>query len=116
MLRTMILRRDRDQPFDLVAVVSPDASHRPGDGPSPGGRLRFILRSALPRLPQRDLSSTDELLGLPDGQRLVILAGTEQRLSYAVQSRLGLEAIHPGRSGVLDAFATAHAANRPHRH
>jgi hypothetical protein len=24
-----------------------------------------------------------------------------------VQSRLGLEAIHPGRSGVLDAFATA---------
>jgi 4-amino-4-deoxy-L-arabinose transferase-like glycosyltransferase len=107
MLRTMILRRDRDRPFDLVAVVSPDSSLFPPDAPAPGGRLRFILRSALPRLSQRDLSSTDELLALPEGQRLVILSGSEQRLSYAVQSRLGLEAIHPGRSGILDAFATA---------
>jgi hypothetical protein len=112
MLRAMILRRDREEPFNLLAVVSPDASRPPNDGPAPGGRLRFILRSALPRLPQRDLATTDDLLALPDGQRLVILAGTGQRLSYAVQSRLGLEAIHPGRSGVLDAFATAHDARR----
>ena len=109
MLRTMILRRDRDRPFDLLAVVSPDSYRLNADGPAPGGRLRFILRSALPRVPQRDLATTDDLLGLPDGQRLVILAGTEQRLSYAVQSKLGLEAIHPGRSGILDAFATAEA-------
>jgi hypothetical protein len=104
MLRTMVLRRDRVQPFDLVAVVNPDVSHLFPDAPAPGGRLRFILRSALPRLTQRDLASTDELLGLPDAQRLVVISGGAQRLSYAIQSRLGLEAIHP----VLNAFATAH--------
>jgi 4-amino-4-deoxy-L-arabinose transferase-like glycosyltransferase len=114
MLRTMILRRDRDRPFDLVAVVSPDVALLLPDAPSPGGRLRFILRSALSHLSQRDLSSTDELLGLPEGQRLVILSGSDQRLSYAVQSRLGLEAIHPGRSGVLDAFATADSFSKTH--
>lgn len=114
MLRAMILRRNREQPFDLLAVVSPDAPSRPADdGALPGGRLRFILRSALPQLPQRDLATTDDLLALPKGQRLVILAGTGQRLSYAAQSQLGLEAIHPGRSGVLDAFATAHEVSRP---
>lgn len=107
MLRSMILRRNREQPFDLVAVVSPDPNRQPEEASAPGGRLRFVLRSALPHLNQIDLTSTDELLALPKGQRLIILAGTGQRLSYAVQSRLGLEAIHPGRSGVLDAFATA---------
>jgi hypothetical protein len=115
-LRAMILRRNRDNPFQVVAVVSPTGPKpgppRPGtspfaEGPSPGGRLRFILRTALPHLPQRDLNDIDELLHLPGGQRLVILAGTEQRLSYAEQSQLGLEAIHPGRSGILDAYATA---------
>jgi hypothetical protein len=116
MLRTMILRRDRERPFDLVAVVSPDSGFYLANAPAPGGRLRFILRSALPRLSQLDLSNTDQLLGLPEGQRLVILSGHNQRLSYAVQSRLGLEAIHPGRSGVLDAFATAHDPSRPARH
>ena len=78
------------------------------DRPASCGRLRFILRSALPRLSQRDLSSSDELLGLPESQRLVILSGGSRRLSYAVQSRLGLEAIHP----VLNAFATAHDPSR----
>jgi hypothetical protein len=73
----------------------------------PGGRLRFILRTALPRVAQRDLNAIDGLFNLPDGQRLVVLAGTGKRLSSADQSRLGLEAIHPGRSGVLDAYATA---------
>ena len=107
MLRAMILRRNREQPFDLVAVVSPELTRQSEEGSAPGGRLRFILRSALPHLNQLDLTSTDDLLALPKGQRLIILAGTGQRLSYAVQSRLGLEAIHPGRSGVLDAFATA---------
>ena len=29
-------------------------------------------------------------------------------LPYAIQSQLGLEAIHPGRSGILDAFATVY--------
>ena len=35
MLRTMILRRDRDRPFDLVAVVSPDASRYSPTAPPP---------------------------------------------------------------------------------
>ncbi len=107
MLRTMVLRRHRVRPFDLLAVVTPDAASDFPDAPSPGGRLRFILQSALPELPQRDLAHAEDLLGLPEGQRLVILSGSRERLSYAEQSRLGLEAIHPGRSGILDAFATA---------
>src|SRR5262249_29527280 len=112
-LRTMILRRNRDVPFGTVAVLS---SQRPsvasgrsesqGDQPLPGGRLRFILRTALPHLLQRDLHSVDELFSLPSGQRLVVFAGSERRLSSADQFKLGLEAIHPGRFGVLDAYAT----------
>jgi hypothetical protein len=38
---------------------------------------------------------------------LIVLAGSGQRLSSSDQSKLGLEAIHPGRSGILDAYATA---------
>jgi hypothetical protein len=53
------------------------------------------------------LNTIDELFSLPDGQRLIVLAGTEQRLLSADQLKLGLEAIHPGRSGILDAYATA---------
>jgi hypothetical protein len=110
----MILRRNRDGPFQVVAVVSPtlpalirDRPAPPVDRPLPGGRLRFILRTALPQLPQRDLNVIDGLFSLPEGRRLVVLAGTGQRLSSTVQSKLGLEAIHPGRSGILDAYATA---------
>jgi hypothetical protein len=113
-LRTMILRRNRDVPYQVLAVVNSiwlpparDRANAETDRPLPGGRLRFILRTALPRLPQRDLNTIDELFDLPDGQRLVILAGTEQRLSSADQFKLGMEAIHPGRSGILDAYATA---------
>jgi hypothetical protein len=113
-LRTMILRRNRDVPFQTVAVVGFvwSAAARSGvdkavDRPLPGGRLRFILRTALPTLPQRDLNAIDELFHLPDGQRLIVLFGTEQRLSSSDQFKLGLEAIHPGRSGILDAYATA---------
>jgi hypothetical protein len=123
-LRTMILRRNRDNPFQVVAVLSPPGSGAASasapnpagprvpsgpfsEGPSPGGRLRFILRTALPHLPQRDLSDVAELSDLPEGQRLVILAGTDQHLAGSDRLRLGLEAIHPGRSGILDAYATA---------
>jgi hypothetical protein len=112
-LRTMILRRNRDGPFQVVAVVSPSVSGPADNGgwpasdrPLPGGRLRFILRTALPRLPQRDINVIDGLFSLPEGQRLIVLAGTGQRLSSADQSKLSLEAIHPGRSGILDAYAT----------
>jgi hypothetical protein len=45
----------------------------------------------------------------------VILVGPDHRLSYALQSQLVLEAIHPtqtGRSGLLDAFATTLAVSR----
>ncbi|MGC8640545.1 MAG: hypothetical protein ACP5XB_11785 [Isosphaeraceae bacterium] len=123
-LRTMILRRNRERPFDLLAVVGPDTASplsRPDLPTGPGrdqqfsgGWLRFILRTALPHLRQLDLSTVDDLLLLPAGQRLIILAGSSQHLSYPVKSRLGLEAIHPGRAGVLEAYATAH--DRPARH
>jgi 4-amino-4-deoxy-L-arabinose transferase-like glycosyltransferase len=123
-LRTMILRRNRERPFDLLAVVASDPrtsppssavpSGAPPDQQFSGGWLRFILRTALPQLPQRDLSNVDDLLVLPEGQRLIIFTGSGQRLSYPVKSRLGLEAIHPGRVGILDAYATAH--DRPSRH
>jgi hypothetical protein len=123
-LRTMILRRHRDRPFDLLAVVGPDAipgASSPGAVPAPrrpeeaytGGWLRFILRTALPHLHQRDLRSVDELMTLPEGHRLVVLAGNGERLSQATRSKLRLESIHPGRSGILDAYATAHS--RPPR-
>jgi hypothetical protein len=116
-LRTMILRRNRDRPFELLAVVGSDTAKPPGTTSVPrpgsgerysGGWLRFILRTALPHLPQQDIGSIDELLTLPQGQRLVIFTGAGERISYAVRSQLGLEAIHPGRTGVLDAYATAH--------
>jgi hypothetical protein len=120
-LRTMILRRNRDVPFQTVAVVSNSwsATNRSradaaADQPLPGGRLRFILRTALPRLPQRDLHAVDELFSLPSVERLIVLTGTEQSLSSSEQSKLGLEAIHPGRFGVLSAYATAHS-QRPRR-
>lgn len=112
-LRTMILRRNHDEPFQTLAVVSPlftggvhDKTLPIADHRLPGGRLRFILKTVLPHLAQRDLHSIDELFHLPDRQRLIILAGTRQRLSSSEQSRLGLEVIHPGRSGILDAYAT----------
>ncbi|MFO0890627.1 MAG: glycosyltransferase family 39 protein [Isosphaeraceae bacterium] len=122
-LRTMILRRNRERSFDVLAVVGPEA--RPataGDPAGPataaavpfsGGWLRFILRTALPQLPQRDLADSEELLTLPQGQKLIILSGNGQGLSSSVKSKLGLEAIHPGRLGVLDAYATAF--RRPQR-
>ena len=113
-LRTMILRRNHDVPFQVLAVLSSswspasrDNADPETDRPLPGGRLRFILRTALPRLPQSDLDAIDELFGLPDSQRIVIFTGTEQRLSSADQFKLGMEAIHPGRSGILAAYATA---------
>ncbi len=115
-LRDAILSRDRIRPFREVDVIGPDPrSYHVPDPPTTNGRLRFILRSALPDITPRALATTDELLALPspDGPRLVILVGTEQRLSYAAQSRLGLETIFPGSFG-LEAFATTHApARRP---
>ena len=117
-LRSSILVRHRLRPFRAVAVVGPDLHHPLVEGPVPGGRLRFVLRSTLPGVSVVDLTSTDQLLTLPepDGPRLVVLVGPEYRLSYAVQSRLGLEAIHPGlvgQAGLLDAFATSERATRP---
>jgi hypothetical protein len=110
-LRAAVLLRHRVRPFRSIAVVGPDLDHPQIEGPTPGGRLRFILRSTLPGVPEVDLTNTDQLLAStpPDGPQLVVLVGPEHRLSYSVQSQLGLEAIHPGqagRPGLLDAFAT----------
>ncbi len=118
-LRTAILRRQAVRPFSVLAVVGPQAdpvwSVDDATAPRPGGRLRFLLRATLPDLRQHDLRATDALADLPDGRRLVILAGAEDRLPYALQARLGLEAIHPGRLGVLDAYATPAETERPAR-
>jgi len=120
-LRSMILRRDRESPFALVAVLSPSNPSPDAElegftsqRPSLGGRLRFILRTALPHLPQRDLESVDELDKLPEVERLVILVGAERGLSSATLARLKLESIHPGRSGILEAYASTHE-RRPRR-
>ncbi len=122
-LRSAVLLRHRARPFRSVAVVGPDLDHPRVEGPTPGGRLRFILRSTLPGVAEAELTGTDQLLAAPkpDGPQLVVLVGPEHRLSYSVQSQLGLEAIHPGqagRPGLLDAFATEldairHAASPP---
>ena len=113
-LRTMILWINRERPFRQVAVVGPDV-FRPTaeDGLLPGGRLRFILRTALPRLPQIDLVKSEDLLTLPDpdAQRLVIVVGRNPTFA-SLQNRLGLEQIHPGREGMFAAYATAGALSK----
>ncbi len=112
-LRSMILRRNKVRPFTLAAVVESPRDPLAPDGPAPAGRLRFLLRSTLPRLAQLDLASSDDLLQLPEGQRLVVLVG-DRRLSYAAQTRLNLEVIHPHHAGFLEGFATSTAsADRP---
>jgi hypothetical protein len=109
-LRTMILWSNRERPFTQVVVVGADAFRPLADGPLPGGRLRFILRTALPGLPQIDLIKSEELLTLPgaEGQRLVIVVGSDPSFS-SLQNRLGLEQIHPGRERMFDAYASAAA-------
>jgi len=104
-LREAILRRHAARPFTTLAVVSSSPGNDPGAA-KPGGRLRFLLSATLPMLAQIDLVTIDELRKLPGNQKLVILSGTKGRLDYASQSSLGLEAIYPGRSGELEAFAT----------
>jgi hypothetical protein len=88
-------------PRPLIANFQPNPT-----GIDPAGRLRFILRSALARVPQTDHQSIESLFQAPSGQRLVILVGTDNRLSIADQSRLALEPIHPGVARILTAFAT----------
>lgn len=113
-LSDIIERRQQIRPFDLVAVIGPEGPTAPDtEALHAGGQLRFLLRTSLPDLQPRDLTRTDELLDLPDGCRLVILAGTRQQLPYGVQSRLGLEAIHPSRNGMLDVFASLPPDPRP---
>ncbi|MDX2038235.1 MAG: hypothetical protein SFX72_16420 [Isosphaeraceae bacterium] len=109
-LRDVILRRNLERPIERVAVIAPDNARAGLEG----GRLRFILRSALPHLRPLDLRSTDELIKrmeAPQGSDwLVVLVGTEQRLSYPIQSQLRLESIYPSGSGLLDAFASTKRA------
>jgi hypothetical protein len=117
-LRGEILRRSRLCPLTVLAVVSPEATAAQPGAITPGGRLRFVLRTALPGLAQLDCRTTDKLLALPNpagAQRLVVLVGLDSGLPYRVQSQLGLEAIHAGRSGMLDAFATTYVPPRRRR-
>ena len=80
------------------------------NGIDPAGRLRFILHSALPRVPQTDHDTIESLFESPKGERLVILVGPDNRLTIADQARLGLEPIHPGVAKIMTAFATSRAA------
>ncbi len=108
-LREAIVREQHLRPFSTLAVVGPRLAEDPGSGAGswrPSGRLRFLLRAALPNLAQIDLTSVDDLRKLPGDRRLVVFAGAGPRLDYASQSRLNLEAIYPGRTGELEAFAT----------
>lgn len=141
-LREAIVKRDNEaaiQHIHIVGTISPEAlaSLRPelldpppknaiafpplrrnAPGIDPAGRLRFILRSALPRVPQTAHETIDTLFEAPAGQRLVIFVGPENRLSIADQSRLALEPIHPGLPKILTVFASLKSrspglANRP---
>lgn len=109
-LWTAIRRRAEGRPFELVAVVgnpldsSDDAWIERGPGAE--GRLRFILRCALPDLDPIHLDSPDALRALPEVERLVIFHGVAASLPYSLQSELNLEAIHPSQIGRLDALAT----------
>ncbi|MFM1801937.1 MAG: hypothetical protein RJA81_1289 [Planctomycetota bacterium] len=100
------MRPDLIDPDPLV-TLRVGVRDRPNSGIDPAGRLRFILHTALPRVPQSDLDSIEALFDLPSKQRLVIVVGKESRVSIADQSRLGLEPIHPGVSNILTAFATS---------
>lgn len=114
-LRSEILRRHRLRPLTVLAVVCPETADAEI---TPGGRLRFVLRTALPGLGQIDYRTTDALLSLPSppgAQRLVVLVGPEAGLPYRLQSQLGLEALHAGRTGMLDAFATTYIPPRRRR-
>jgi hypothetical protein len=113
-LRDAILRRHAVKPFTTLAVVGP-SPWADAAGAKPGGRLRFLLRATLPDLAQMDVATLDDLKGLPGGHQLVLLAGAKVRIDYSSQSRLGLEAIYPGRSGELEAFATRFESPRTSR-
>ena len=108
----MILRRNREGPFQvslwsaLLARPGRGGAGLATDRPLPGGRSASSSGRPCPVYRSATSVPIDGLFSLPEGQRLIVLAGTEQRLSSADQSKLGLEAIHPGRSGILDAYAT----------
>lgn len=110
-LRAIILRRHLAHPFEHLVVIRPlsrsSSTATETFVPGAGGRLRFILQTTLRNLTITELDNPDELALLPPGQKLVILLGSEYRLSRSTQARYGLEAIHPGRSGLLDVFATS---------
>ena len=75
-LRTMILRRNRDEPFQICSLLL--ALHwqaRPydkalpiNDRPLPGGRLRYHSENSLTSFTCRDLNAIEGLSSLPDGR------------------------------------------------
>lgn len=105
-LRDIIMRRQRENGFQEVAIIDSDRGPTTRMELMLDGRLRFLLRSALPGLTPRELTDAEQLATLPGRQRLVILTGSEPRLAYPAQSRWNLEEIHPGCPGIAGAFAT----------
>ena len=130
-LREAILRRQAIQPFARVTVLGLGSDWNPLAAPlgsgfstttkspavAPGGRLRFVLRSALPHVPVADTAQMEDLVASDNGPQLVVLAGTGSRLTFSAQARLRLESIYPSRGGLLDAYATPvdRPAGRRHR-
>ena len=104
------LRPELLDPPPRATIKLPGMRRGSATGIDPAGRLRFILHSALPRVPQTDHDTIESLFQAPAGQRLVIFVGPENRLSIADQSRLALEPIHPGVAKILTAFATSRSA------
>ena len=120
-LREAVLRRQSTQPFTRVTVLglgsewsplasllSPSVPFTAANFPTvaPGGRLRFVLRSALPGVSGTETARVEDLAMSGEGPQLVVLAGTGSRLTYSAQARLRLESIYPSRGGLLDAYAT----------
>ena len=79
-LREMIMRRHRQRPFETAAIIDADRGPTTRMELMLDGRLRFMLRSALPDLMPRELTDAEQLSSLPGRQLLVILTGAEPRL------------------------------------
>ncbi len=105
-LRSIILNRHRLEPFETLAVVGAEDA-------TPGGRLPFLIETTIPEVKRLEVGSPQDLLALPASRRLVILVGGDRRLSYALQAQLGLEALHPEGSAMLEAFATPRTSGKP---
>lgn len=136
-LRDVIARRHHQKHFDSVAVIGgndhvsrlawihagaalppvssgphpllPARNDDPGDDTPAGGRLRFLLRAALPRVPVRtfpDVEDFRDQAGDPAQTWLIVVIGEQSDLPMPLRAELNLEPVHPGQAQVMQAYAT----------